>query len=75
MSTFATIGALVLGLVQVAKTTGMSTKYAPLLAVVLGIVFGGLYGGFTIEACINTGLVAALTVMGIYSGAKTTVKG
>ena len=75
MELFLIVSALVLGLVQVAKKAGMSSKYAPLLAVILGIVLAGLLGGFTADVCINTGLVAALSAMGLYSGAKKSIEG
>lgn len=73
MENFAIVGALVLGLVQVAKIAGMKGKYAPALACALGIVLSGFLGGFTATVLIQTGLVAALTAMGLYSGTKATI--
>lgn len=63
--------AAVMGLVQVAKTVGLSSRFAPLLSLVLGVLYsfatdfsfvGGLKGVFI-------GLSAA----GLYSGTRTIV--
>ena len=69
MQDFATITALVLGLTEVAKTAGLPSKYAPLLAVVLGVICSGIFSSFSKEG-IFTGIIAALSAMGLYAGTK-----
>lgn len=75
------LGFIVLGLVQVAKISGLPSQWAPLLAVMLGLV-GGVALGFASGASdgmvwatdVSTGLLAGLGAAGIYSGTKATLK-
>jgi hydrogenase-4 membrane subunit HyfE len=67
---------LVLALVAVAKKTGLASRYAPLLSVVLGVLAvltleSFVFSGLTILIGIGTGLAAS----GLFSGTKATVKG
>ena len=62
---------LVIGLVQVAKTLGMPSKYAPLTAIIAGMVLIALTGE-TWQASIAQGLLVGLAASGLYSGTKTT---
>ena len=64
--------AVVIGLVQVAKQFGLATKWAPLLAVVIGIVAKGVVSGFA-SPMILEGVVLGLTAAGLWSGVKTTL--
>ena len=64
---------IVVGLVQVAKITGMTTRWAPLLSVVLGVAGAWLIGGHWAFASATAiqGLVAGLSAAGLWSGVKT----
>jgi len=61
---------LVLGLTQVAKMVGMPSKYAPLLALVIGISYAlGLQGLSALS--IVQGISYGLSAAGLYTGTKT----
>jgi len=63
--------AVIIGLVQLAKGLGMSTKYAALLSVGFGIVAGGIGFYFTADpAYLFLGLVTGLAAAGLFSGIK-----
>jgi hypothetical protein len=66
--------ALVMGLTEVAKRTGLRVRYLPLFAVIASVVMSGLYYGFS-ESSMMMGVVAGLSSMGLFSGTKATVKG
>jgi len=72
--TLSIVTACIIGLVQVAKSAGMSSRWAPLLAVVLGV--GGLLVITMFEPAaqvIFTGVVCGLSAAGLYSSVKTTI--
>ena len=62
------VGAIV-GLVQVAKMSGMSSRYAPLLSVVLGILYS-FATDFSFASGIK-GVILGLSAAGLYSGTRT----
>ncbi len=65
---------VITALVSVFKRAGLASKYAPLLAVVLGILGAlGLAGPTFLVAL--SGIVAGLSAVGLYSGTKTTIRG
>lgn len=64
---------LVLGLVQVAKMSGLNSKYAPLLALALGIAGCALIVGIDTKA-ISDGLMVGLMASGLWSGTKATLQ-
>lgn len=70
---FAILIPVIVGIVSVAKKAGLTTRYAPILALVLGAV-----GGFFYIAADTTGVLVGITMglaaSGAYSGVKTTVK-
>lgn len=66
---FASLIPIAVALVEVAKRTGLPTRFAPLLAVVLGLLGTVALGHFDI---IN-GVVVGLSAAGLYSGVKTTL--
>ena len=73
--TLSIITACVIGLVQLAKNIGLDSKWAGLLAVLLGIVGTlGLAYYTTFSATIFTGIVVGLSAAGIYSTGKKLVK-
>lgn len=65
---------VVLGLTQAIKQAGVSKRYIPITAVFLGIGLGLAIGGLTIGGGL-TGLISALSAMGLWSGTKTVYKG
>lgn len=69
---FAILVPIVIGLVQVARITGLPVQFAPLFAILVGIAGAGLIGGANPSSIIY-GIVAGLTSMGLYSGSRTTV--
>lgn len=66
------LGAVVLGIVEIAKYTGLPKRFAPLASLVVGVagVFLALPES-TIGLSIVHGLVLGLTASGFYSQAKT----
>lgn len=69
------IVAVIVGLVQVAKKTGLQTRYAPLLAIVLGVGSSFLVGEHaSVGMLVFAGLVHGLTAAGLYSGVKASFK-
>jgi len=65
------LAAVVIALVQIAKSLGLDSKYAGLLAIVLGIA-GTLSLTFSqgIASVIFTGVVVGLSACGLYSQKK-----
>lgn len=71
---FAVIIPIIVGLVQVAKRTGLASRYYPLLSVVLGAVAGFVYvSADTIGVLM--GITAGLSASGLFSGARKTIEG
>lgn len=69
----AIISPLVIALVEVAKRTGMPSKWGGAAAVVCGLVLAMLYAlatGTEPMTAVFAGLVAGLTGAGVYSGQK-----
>ncbi len=68
------IVAAIIGIVEGAKRSGMSSKWAPLVAVILGI--GASLAFIThpdVPTAILEGIVIGLTSAGLYSGTKAVV--
>jgi len=62
---------LIVGLVQAARLIGLPTKYAPILAIVLGVIMSVVYlGNNSIKNGILIGLWLGLGSVGLYSGFK-----
>lgn len=65
--------AVITGIVEAIKrATGLNTRYAPLLALVLGVLYAGFLGGWTGEM-LFTGIVAGLSASGLYGNIKKAV--
>jgi hypothetical protein len=62
--------AVVLGICEIAKIAGLSTKYVPILGLIVGIICSYIVP----EVSLISGVISALSAMGLYSGIKTTVK-
>lgn len=66
------IVAVILGLVEVLKTLGLTEKFAPVASIVLGIMGGVIYlYPQDLKAGILMGLIMGLSASGAYSGTKT----
>ena len=65
---------VVLGVVQAIKKLGMSSRFAPVLSIVLGIVGVWLSSDFVLTgATALQGVIAGLSAAGLWSGVKRTV--
>lgn len=73
LSQFLYLVPLVVGLVQVAKVAGLSSKYAPLVSVLLGVATATILSGVSAIAILG-GVVLGLSASGLFSGVKSTVK-
>lgn len=64
-----TLGTIVYTMVEIFKMSGLPSKFAPLLSVLMGVGFALLSGlGWA------TGLFAGLAASGLYAGAKASMK-
>ena len=68
---FGIIIPVIIGLVHVARKTGLSTRFAPLLSIVLGIVAGYFYISQDTMGVLF-GIVAGLSSVTLTSSLKTT---
>jgi len=73
MESIAAAVAIITGLTEVVKRLGLSTRYVPLLAVVLGIIYAGFVVGWDSMSLVS-GIVAGLTSVGLYRTVQKTVK-
>lgn len=62
---------LILGLVELFKRAGVSSKYSSFVAVILGVLAGIFYITPDIKEGIIVGLMLGLSASGLYSGAKS----
>lgn len=73
----AVLAPIVMGIVQVAKSAGLASRWAGVAAIVIGAILGisaGLYAGEPYLSGI-AGLVAGLTAAGAYSGVRAASSG
>ncbi|MDO9534371.1 MAG: hypothetical protein Q7J85_03340 [Bacillota bacterium] len=69
--------AIILGIVQMARTLGLKEKYAPLLTVALGLLASIGYQFYSQQAwyeAVIGGLVIGLSAIGLYTGTRETVE-
>lgn len=67
---------LITGLVELAKSMGLNTRFAPALAIAIGVVIGFFFGGYEMASYnILAGVLAGLAASGLYSGVKRTIQG
>lgn len=62
-----------IGLVQVFKTIGIPSRFAPLVSIILGIALYCI-DGFNVKTDLLAGIIVGLSASGLYSGVKTTVQ-
>lgn len=65
--------AVVTGLTEVGKRIGLSTRWVPLLAVILGVLYSGFVVGWETQSLVG-GIVAGLTSVGLYRTVQKTVE-
>ena len=65
--------AVITGLTQVIKKLGVSSRYIPLVAVIIGITYGLVFVGFDIQSAL-AGLIAGLTSVGAYRTVQKAVE-
>ncbi len=70
---FLTLIPVVIGLVQVFKILGLSSRLLPLLSLVLGVLGTAILGGLTGFTVIQ-GLVVGLSAVGLWSGTTNTLE-
>jgi len=63
---------VIVAICEAVKRVGVSTRYIPLIAVVLGIG-GAMYFDGVNWLATGAGIIMALTAQGLYSGFKKTV--
>ncbi len=66
------LAAVVMGVVSVAKASGMPSQWAPLSSLALGVAIVFLLPSATIQMTILAGLTVGLVASGAYSAGKTT---
>jgi len=67
---------IIVGLVEVAKRIGLPSRYCPLLAVLLGIGISFAYQAVpNYPEMLLGGVMAGLTAVGLFSGARSVIKG
>ncbi len=64
---------LVLGVTEVIKGVGLSSRFAPLCSLVFGVAGAFLIGGDSNSAIVLQGLIAGLTASGLWSGTKAII--
>lgn len=73
ITNIAIITGMTLGITEVIKRVGLRDKYAPLVALFIGVGVSFLFAPVGTEAII-TGIVSALSAMGLYSGTSATLR-
>ena len=64
--------ALVIGLTEVAKQLGVSTRYVPILAICISVGLAFAISGGSVDTIIPA-VIAGLTASGLWSGTKATI--
>lgn len=62
---------LIVGIVEVTKQVGLPTRFAPLLALLLGLGSGFVMHTTSISETLVTGVMVGLSASGLYSAGKT----
>ena len=68
--------ALIIGIVEVLKKAGLSSRYAGVVSLVLGLFLGGIsaFVGTPLVQSLISGAVMGLISSGLYSGTKAFIK-
>ena len=65
---------VVVGISQIAKTTGLQTKYIPLFNLTLGITLGVLFLSQDIKVNLFQGMIIGLSASGLFDHTKIVKK-
>lgn len=65
---------IMIGIVQVAKISGVPARWLPLTALIIGTLFGLIFVGFSAVGAL-CGMVLGLSAVGLYETSKTTAQG
>lgn len=63
---------IIVGIVEAIKRAGLSVRFTPLLAIVLGVVFMIYIGENSVENVLD-GIIYGLSAAGLYSGVKASI--
>lgn len=77
-ATVLTLAPVVMALVEIAKRTGMPSRWAPLGALVSGVIVAVLYAATVtgdLAQSVFVGVLVGITAAGVYSGGKSFVQG
>jgi len=66
---------IVIALVQIVKNVGLTKRYTPIVALVLGLTVGLSFGGYTTLYNALLGVLTGLTACGLWAGSKTVKNG
>lgn len=69
---FLVLVAVIGGLTEAGKRAGLDSRYAPILAIVIGLLCTYFFVGKGADILLQ-GLIASLTASGLYSGVKATI--
>ena len=61
----------VVAMVEALKMAGLSSKFAPIVSILLGLIMGMIFVPGTLIASAGVGILIGLSASGIYSGGKT----
>jgi len=73
-----TLAPVVMALVEIAKRTGLPSRWASLAALVSGVIVSLLYAATVtgdVGQSMFVGILAGITAAGVYSGGKAIVQG
>lgn len=65
---------IVIGLVAVARMSGVPSRWLPLASLIIGIIFGLLFIGLSLIGAL-CGIALGLAAVGLYEFGRTTVAG
>lgn len=65
---------VIIGLLEIAKGLGLSTKYVPIVSVILGVLSVCIYGDGNIAENVLVGLAVGLSAVGLYSTTKNVLE-
>ena len=64
---------IIVGVIEVLKNVGLSTKFSPLVSLILGVIAALALGGLSLENGVF-GIIYGLSASGLYAGTKATLK-
>lgn len=64
---------VIVGVVEVFKRVGLTDRFAPLAALILGVAGAWVFVGGTVASIAIGGIAVGLLASGLYSGGRTTL--